>query len=351
MLREVRSSYLKPRLLGLAYTRTASAVTVGQGVGSVTGVAGATGIATLTWTRGFARSPIVVTTPSTADVAAGSSIISASAPTSTGEILQTLTSAGAGDNGTGYVGVLGYDSNVTSPGIRYANVARGEMDQTKIIALRVNTASPGTVTINSRAVFSLTRTGTGDVTLTLRQAFANSGFVALATAVSNTGVSVGTDVTDSKTVRIKTFTAGGTTPADALVNVILIGDGQGTSERVAAGPLMNDQRKPLLFGYSVGVTAGVPSLLTNSGDVTIADTGTGVIGITFRQAFRREPIIVSSMIYDSTSNNVIANVGANSSASAFEIRTYASGGATLTDSALGGGPQIIGVGWDDPSEY
>jgi len=352
MLRDVRSSFLAPRLIGLKYTTASNAVTIGEGVGSASITSAGTGQGVIAFRRAFARRPIVVASPSSADIAAGGYVITGTNtyPAATGLTVTTANSSVSADDGTCYMLALGYDQRDGTRYSRRSNVVRGEVDQGKIVALRIDTSKTTLatgITINNRAGFIWTRNGTGDVTITLRSAFAHTSFVAVGTAVSATGQQVMTDVTASNTVRVKVFTNGGTTPADGIVNLICYGDAQGPGERAVGNPLMNDQRRPQLFGYSIIYTSGVPTYDFNSGDATLAATATGRVTFTHRQAYRREPIVVALPIFNIATQCCTID---NSSSTAFEVKNFSSGNA-LADCANGGGFQLIGIGWDDPSEY
>lgn len=349
MLRDVRSRFLKPRLLAIRYTTASNVVTINQGIGSFKATSASTGSAVCTWTRQFARRPIIVASASASDIANGG-FVSGTAntfPTALGHTFLSVDSTATADDGTVKALILGYDSRDATAYSRRANVVRGEMDQSKIVALRIDTSGSASTTINARAVFSLTRNGTGDVTVKLRSAFANASFVPVGTAVSTTGQIVNTTVTASDTFRFEVFTNGGTTAADGIVNLIVVGDAQGNGERVAAGPLMSDQRKPLLFGYSVIYAGGVPGYDLNSGDATLTDTATGRTTFTFQQAFRREPIVVAMPI---------ANTGVQcctlraSSSSAIEVGQFSAANA-LADCTDTSGFQLIGIGFDDSNEF
>jgi hypothetical protein len=237
-------------------------------------------------------------------------------------------------------------------GKRRANVVRGDMDMTKVVAMRVDTSQSTLalgVTVNNRAVLTYTKNaGNGDVTIKLRTAFSNSSFVCVATAVLTTGQIVQTHVTSSDTFQIKVFTNGGTTPADGIVNIILLGDAQGTGERVGGAlPAQNDQRKPVMFGYSVVYASGVPALDFNSGDATLVDTATGVTTFTFLEKFARTPIIVAMPV--SNTGVQCCTIAADSS-TGFAVRQFSSANA-LADCTDTAGFQVIGIGWDDSTEY
>lgn len=352
MLRDIRHPYLSPRLVSLKYTTASNVVTINQGVGSATITSAATGSGVVTFSRAFARKPLLVATASSNDVAAGG-FVSGTAntyPTATGFTTKTVNSSATADDGTAYCLFLGYDQKDAVRRSRRANVVRGDLDQSKVVALRIDTSKTTIatgVTINARAVRAFTQNGTGDVTLSLRSAFANSSFVAVGTAVLATGQIVQVHVTNSDTVQVKVFTNGGTTPADGVVNLILVGDSQGPAERTAATPAMSDQRKPVLFGFSVIYSGGVPALDFNLGDATLVDTSTGVTTHVFTQAFARTPIICA---YPIANTGVQCCTISGDSSTGFVVRQFSSANAAA-DCTDASGYQVIGIGFDDGSEY
>lgn len=352
MLRDIRHAFLKPRLVPLKYTTASNVVTLSEGVGSATITSAATGSGVITFKRPFARKPLLVANASSADIAAGG-FVSGTAntyPTATGHTTLSVNSSAVADDGTSSCLFLGYDMRDATRYSRRANVVRGDTDLVKIVALRIDTSKTTLadgVTINNKGVRAFTQNGTGDVTISLCSAFAHTGFVAVATAVLTTGQIVMTNVTNSDTVQVKVFTNGGTTPANGIVNLLCVGDAQGPAERTAAGPAMSDQRKPIMFGWSVIYAAGVPGYDFNSGDATLTDTSTGVTTFAFTEAFRREPIICA---YPIANTGVQCCTVSGSSSTGFVVRQFSSANAAA-DCTNTSGFQVIGIGFDDPSEY
>jgi hypothetical protein len=181
------------------------------------------------------------------------------------------------------------------------------------------------------------------MTLTLRSAYASTPVV-IATPKDAACRTALVSSTDSKTVRIQVFDKDGTAQ-DAIVNVIVIGDAQGTGERVSSTPAMSDQRKPIIFGYSLKYASGTPAIDIGTGDVTIS--GTTEVTFTPTLAYAREPIICAMQIANAASRwCTITSAGT----STFKVKCWASGGTAVvpTDTA---GFQLIGVGFDDACEY
>lgn len=352
MLRDIRHPYLSPRLVSLKYTTAANVVTINEGVGSAKITSAATGSGVITFTRAFARKPLLVANASGADIGAGGFVggTANTFPTATGFTAVTDDSTATGDDGTAYCLFMGYDQKDAVRRSRRSNVVRGDLDQSKVVALRLDTSQTTLalgVTINARGVRAFTRNGTGDVTISLRSAFAHSSFVAVGTAVLTTGQIVTVDVTNSDTVRVRVFTNGGTTPADGIVNLLCVGDAQGPAERVAATPAMSDQRKPVMFGWSTVYASSVPAIDFNLGDATLTDTGVGITTFLFTQAFARTPIICA---YPIANTGVQCCTISGDSKTGFVVRQFSSANAAArcTDTS---GFQIIGIGFDDGSEY
>lgn len=349
MLRDFRSPFLAPRLAAYKYNVNGTTKTQSLGVGSASVVANGTGVSTVTWGRPFGRTAVTVVSPNN-DVAAGSYAYNVSPFSSvTGTKVNTVDRTLTQSNGTVNGITLGWDQRDATRYTRRANVVRGDFDQTGIVALQVNTSGSGSVTINKRAVFSLTRNGTGDVTIVLRRAFATANITGAATCVGSSPLSCTLSCSGADTFRLRGFTANSTTPADGIFNVIIVGDLQGVGERTASTPVMSDQRKPILFGYHVTTTAGTQTLAIGTGDVTITKPNTGRCALTFTQAFAREAIVVACASFEASGQVVLANVDVSSS-TGFEVKVY-NASASLTDPVAGGGFSVIGVGFDDATEY
>ena len=349
MQREIRSSFLNPRLQAFKYTTASNVVTISQGAGAAAITSAATGSGVLTFKPGCCRRPICVANASSVDIAAGgfASGTTNTYPAASGFTLKTVNSSAVADDGTCHAVFLGYDSRDATRYSRRANAVRSSLDHTRVLAFRCNTAGSGSVSINARNV-SVTSSTTGDIVLNFRTAFANSNPTVIATAVLGTGQIVMVDAVSASSVRLKSFTNGGTTAADAIINVIVVGDSQGPGEKAGgAMPTTSDQRKPIIFGYSVIYAAGVPGYDLNSGDATLVDTSGGTTTFTFREKFAREPIICAMPI---TNTGVQCCTINTSSSTGFQVLQFSSANS-LADCTNGGGFQLIGIGFDDATEY
>ena len=347
MLRDVRSPFLRPRLFGVKYNTASNVYTQNTGIGFLKGTSGSSGSAVTTFVRAFARRGCVVANASSLDVGNGGFVggTANTFPQASSHTLVSNNKSGSPTDGTVHALFLGFDSKEFGRYKKTANVVRCDFDQGHIRAFRINTTS-STITINGRNA-TLVKNGTGDVTITLKNTSAAVSLpVVVGTALSATTLICNTDAVTTTSFRIKLSNVAGSL-TDGIVNILCLTDDQGTAERVAATPLMSSQRKPILFGYSAVYASGAPGYDFNSGDATLVNTATGRVTFTFKEAFRREPIVVAMPIANSTTQTCTID---NSSSTAFEVKNWTSGSALAnpTDTA---GFQLIGIGWDDPSEY
>lgn len=85
------------------------------------------------------------------------------------------------------------------------------------------------------------------------------------------------------------------------------------------------QRLPYVMALRVDGT-GTASILEGGSDCTLTDNGTGDYTLTFRQAFRRTPVITVSALTAAIHCQVFAI-----STSSVQIKTFAVDGTTATD--------------------
>jgi hypothetical protein len=196
MLRDVRSPFLAPRLVGVRYT-VSGGTSVSPGVTGTefTSSGISAGAFTLALRRAFSRRGIFVGNASSIDVGLGGFIggTANTFPGATGHKIISNNAGGTPTNGTVHGMYLGFDSGQQGRFKRSSNVIRCALDMGIIRALRVNTTNPGTVSINARN-FSLVRNGTGDVTITLKNVQGGNALpIVVATAVSATTAIVNID--------------------------------------------------------------------------------------------------------------------------------------------------------------
>lgn len=61
-------------------------------------------------------------------------------------------------------------------------------------------------------------------------------------------------------------------------------------------PLICAQHASIFLPMSIDVSSGTPTLGEGSGFATLADTGTGIVTVTFNNPFGRAPIITGSCV-------------------------------------------------------
>ena len=348
MLRDVRMGFLKPRLLGFNYKTASNVVTMNAGVGSAVISSSAAGTASHTFTRSFARRGLFVAT-------AGSDVANAAYvggtnntfPTALGFSPIARNASASNTDGTVHCLHLGFDSLETLRFKQDANVVRSEFDQGVLQAFRYNSTTP--TILNGARQFSIVKSGTGDVTLTFKNAPSGSkNCVVCAIPVSASALVCNISTVSGLSVRILTFSTAGSA-TDAQVNVLVYQDAQGPSEKVSCTPLMSSQRKPILFGYSVLYASGAPTLesVLGSTDVTIANTATGRVTFTFAQGFQRAPVMIATAINNTATRYCTID---NVSNTAFEVKNWSSAPA-LANPTDGSGFQVIGIGFNDATEY
>lgn len=347
MLREIRSPFLKPRIIPFKVTTAANVATIGNGIGDITATSDATGKAVVSVSRAFARRPIVVANASSADVAAGGYVagVTNTFPAATGTTLYTYDTSASGDDGSMYGIMLGYDMKDATRYGRRANVLRARRTKSAMIAFQVNTASSGTIVIGTKSA-SLVRNGTGDITLTFKPAFSNNAVSAIATPVSATAAVAMVASTDATSVRVKIFSTAGVA-ADGIVNIIVVGNYSMTGSCEHYAPVSSRQRKAIILGYSIVYASGAPGVDFNSGSATLTDTATGRCTFTFAQKFARETIICAMPIANAATRYCTID---NSASTGFEVKNWSSAPA-LADPSDTAGFQVIGLGFDDACEY
>lgn len=342
MLRDIKSPFLRPRLIPFTVTKS-TAYSLACGTGSVTPVAGSTGVTNLDFSTAFARTQISVVTAMSSDVASGGYAVTNMGTASRIQV-GTFAPAGTGDDGSFSGFTLGYDSPETQRCMRRANSVRSYNDAQRIEAFQVNTASEILI---GKGRATLTINGTGDVTITLKQAFSSSAVSATATPVSATGAVCMIHSISASAIRVKCFTTAGVA-ADKTFNIIIVGSDSISTTRGSGSIVRTSQRKPVLFGYRIAYSSGVPDYSINSGDATLTDAGTGESAFVFRQAFRREPVIVASTIAGAGTTRYSTITGSTSAG--FTVLQFDST-PSAADPADNAGFSVVGIGFDDPSEY
>ncbi len=348
MLRDIRSAFGKPRLSFCKYTTAGSSVTMtGAGVGQMKMSSSGTGICLGTFSRAYARAPIVVANPMSTDVASGGTAMGTILPTSkTFRVTTAANNGGAADDGSAHAIILGYDS---ADSLRIRPTGNGLtclVGNTRIETFLIDGAN-GTITTNSKGA-TIVKGGTGDYTLTFTKAFANSNVVAVGTCVATRVCSIASTSATSVNVKIWLTSSGAAT--DATVHLWVVGTMANNVAANTSTPVVNSQRKPRIFGGTVTYASGVPAWVTGSGDSTLADTATGSATFTYKTPFARAPIVIASPVGPAATTTIVMCRINSCTTTALNIQTV-NAAASLTDPPDGYGFCFLGLGWDDVSEY
>lgn len=338
MLREVKNAHLKPCLYPLAATSSGSTATAVSGGSDFTLTSGGTGQVTATFKSPLSRAAVCVATPSSANVAANGSAYLSAAPTVAAATLVTQA-AGSPDDGTVYAILCPFGSNETLSFQHDAHVVRSSVDRPILHAFKVDTTTSGTINIGARHA-SISRAGTGDVTLTFSRPFGGSQVVAVATPILGTRAEIGIHSISATAVRVKLTVAG--TGTDGSFYLMVLGSDSRDSVWGRRRIVENTQRHPRFMPIVITYTAGAPAVTVGSGLVTLTDTGTGDVALAFAKPFKREPIVVASSV-----GAGLVTVKAAATASGVSITNFDTGGSAADPTAI----HLFVLGFDDATEY
>lgn len=338
MLREIKNGHLRPRFLGFTVTSVGASPTKSTGGFDLGTLSGSTGQVTCPFARAFSRAPVVVSCKGS-DVAANGGAYIQTNPTSTSVIVGTHSGgAGAADDGTAYCLALGHDSSDTTLYRPAGFNVHAAWDRSRIMGIKVTTTTP-TLDIAPRGA-TISKTATGDVTITFPSSFGSTAIVPVATPILGTRAEIEVTTVAINSVRIKRYVSG--TLTDGAFYLLVYGADGSATYQTKLEPLDNDQRFPRMLGFRITYSGGVPAITTGTGDATLTDTGTGDVLVTLNNPFKREPIVVAT-----PTSAGLCTVKAAASSSAFSILGFNAAGAAadLTDVSC------IVLGWDDATVY
>ena len=337
--RDIRHAFVSPRIIPFKYTSNgASAPTKAFGGDLTLTSGGGAGAVVFSIDKPFARNALVFASVGT-DVADGGGCWESAQLTNSALTMQSVNASGSIDDGTVYGFMLGYDSANTSHHGKKVSRLVCNRRHSRMLGFQVDTSSSGSIVINSGQA-TISRTGTGDVTVTLNalHAFGSTDVVVVATPLDDASHRVVVESTSANTFRLKRFDSSGTAQ-DGPLNVIVIGFEQAIDHGGARSLVKNTQLKPRVVAGKINETGGTPAVSIGTGDYTIVDDGVGTYTVTFTNAFAREPIIVAT----SASASFCCIV--NQSATGFRFRvTDAAGNASDDDCsffALGSDSEVI----------
>lgn len=346
MLRELKCQHLGVEIFPFNIAVAGGVPSIVSGGSDFTAQDVGTGEVFCTFRRPFSRAAAAFFTRNDAAGAGGGYEAATPSLTSSTLDIETLNASGVLEDCGSEGFVVGFRSLST-------NLVRPQLVKSSRVGLvvrgvQIDTTTP-TVNIGKGEV-TVSKAGTGDVTLTLSRGFSTVP-ICKVTPISAAGASlcplISTKSTSGGKITIRILlknTSGVLT--DGIFNLIMIESlSKEVSGSSAGGPVQNTQRKPRLLVLRANCQA-TPSFTFGSEDATIADSGlgTGDMTITYRQPFRREPIVVATGI--SVVQNIRCSI-VSSSSSALRLQLRLAN-TTLAD---GDGASIFVLGSDDPSEY
>lgn len=219
---------------------------------------------------------------------------------------------------------------------RSPQIVTCSQDRTRLIWGSIS--SSGTVPVGGTD-FSVSKTGTGDYTVTFKRAFGRAPRV-FVTPVKTTGEATSRVVSrTAASARVVVFD-NTNTAADTAFWIVVVGTDSSAETRRLFAPILNSQRKPRLVAGSFTDT---PTAVVGNGDFTVAKNGTGDYTVTFTDAFKRAPAVLACS--SSTSRCVqIHTVGATS----VRLLTYDGAGSAA---GTAGHVSFMAFGSDDSVEY
>lgn len=348
MLREIKEEHLYSRLIGFTADQASVVAEIGTSEQEGTISDGGAGTSTITLSRPFGRAPVVVGGLVDAAIDGGYFILSAAPTVSTIQVQTNRATDGLTTDATYGCIALGWESPVTDR-VAHAKL-KAARKRARLIAVQIDTAGSGTVNLGKGEVASISRTGTGDVTITLARPFQTQDAIG---TISYPVVAVGTVVSanpnravkmfsaTASTIRFKVFSAG-SVAADETFNAFILGWDTTETGVNSSSAVMTGQRKPRLVSGVITVAAGTPAASVNTTDFSVGDTGTGVITVTLTNKFERAPIVIASC--NGNSRAVVNTVAADS----FIIETGNAGGANAD---LSGDVHFMALGFDDTNDY
>lgn len=339
MLRELQSLHLAPQLFALKarYTGGVPAMTMGiNDVSSVDDVG--TGDVRINLKNKFVANSSVTTQYAAA--AAVAPVLAAGNAVNNIRSEATISKIRLGDATTDVdfdVIYAGWQA-VNSTDLTIPNSVRCNLVAPRMIVMRISTTTP-TVSAGASQVQSITKNGTGDVTVVLKTAFGAVPCIVYGneTATTRRLTTIPAN-TNAGQFRVTATNTGGTA-VEATFTVILLG---GDSTDITGGNqnIVDIQgRMPRLISFGVDQAAGANIIYFGSKDGTFSDDGTGIYTFTFSKAFARTPFWAGSANTPGITATAI-------SSTAISIRTDNSGGSAADSQS-----SIVIIGFDEASEY
>lgn len=289
ILRTLKNHHILPRLQGFKFT-TAAAGTAVLNIGSqeATIARAAAGKATITLGDKASREGVVVATPG-ADVASGSYACFDTAHNLAAAVVEMLSAAGVGDDGTGHCLTLAWDDTTTDRTDCNSQTVVNPAPSPRLLPFKV--AAAGTIEIGkSQASVSV---ASSVYTLSFERDFGRAPVV-VASPIAATRKAVRITANAATAVSIETYDpVGGGTPALEDNNFYALVLGWDTPDEVAGfrRSVQVPQIQPRIEAFRVD-GAGTAAIDLGSTDAALTDNGTGDYTLTLTQPFLSEPVVI-----------------------------------------------------------
>ena len=334
MQREIKTNRTRMRVVGVGLDTTTPSVSFGNPDLTSVSKTG-TGDVTINFRTNYAATPVCVGCVGSGIPDGGYLTLFPSPTTSAARFRLLNSSAGAGDSASDLICFGRGDASTALTSLQNVLCAT---DRCSLLGFTIDgTTSSGSITVGGSSAL-LTKNGTGDYTLTFKPAFGRTPIIAA--TVQNAATSMIKVASKSAaSINIKTFTDAAVA-ADRIFHVLVLGTLSKEETGRVYAPINGSQRKPRLIAVKVNYSGGVPSVSTNTSDISaVTDNGTGDFTLTFAKPFRRAPVVVSSAEGD------ISTVVSVSSTQA-RILVGTSNGTPFDTPA-----HVVILGSDDPAQY
>lgn len=336
MIREVQSETLGLRVMGFKHDLTSGTPTATIGLGDIASTtdngSGDYTINLKTPFRTTAGSNVAVCPIANAD-ASGSINMCYTNSISAARFLMS------GD-AVGHVLMAGVDSLTLDRALPLSNV-KTTASRPVLMGFKVTGTGTAVIDIGSNQA-TLTDNGTGDYTLTFRNAFGRIPVVAGCCGTANLLLRVISATATS--VNVKTVNTGGTA-TDSIFYLFVLGHYKTQEDWGRRTVLHTTQRNPRMLVFNI-TDSGTATVSLGAQQGTLTDNGTGDYTITFTKAFRRAPIVAASAFYNG-SNNSFATIHSDTDSTRVRVLRMNSTGPAAQD----GNVSIWVLGFDDSVEY
>lgn len=345
MLRALKHSFNSPRLLGVKATSDGGACTVNISPDDIVSAASAsTGKAYLTLGDNFARAGVICGSPFSGNVGAAGAMLIEADPTISLASLLTHDGTSA-DDGSLNAFILGYDSLETDfcdwGHCKAPFVVKNAWNSPRLELFKITPDATDPVLNIGSSKATLTRNDVGDYTLTFKRTFSSDAVIAAGAVIAATAAHFHVVSCTALAVRVLVGAAGSASDDNPFYVVVQGSDNPQYGSRHRRVTRVSDRLPRLIAGH-VAYSGGTPSIVNGTGDFTIADTGTGILTVTFTNPFLREPMVLAN-------KNSAGLVTLNAAAGLDEIVLNAFNGAGAA--ADPGDLHFMVFGYDDAGEY